>query len=211
MTFITTYSPHIPYDDTNIICKDNTYNLKISNNKELSCYRNLIKENDEFLRILIERLKEDKLLDNTVIAIFTDHYSYGYTDQNYVKEKKKEEDTNLIQKVPFIIWSKDTKHKNIDTIMDSADILPTLANLFGLDFDLNNYMGSDVFSKNHEKFVYFPDGSWYDGQIYSNDISTSDKETLEYIKTTSKIVNSKIKINDEIILSDYFKNKEKYK
>lgn len=211
MSFVITYTPHVPYDNTNSSCKDNPYNLKVKGNQELSCYRNLIKENDEFLKILLERLEVDKKLDDTVLVLFTDHYSYGYEDQAYVKEQKQTKDTNLLQNVPFIIWSKDIESEEIDTIMDTADILPTIANLFGLDFDLNNYMGDDVFSENHEKFVYFPDGSWYDGTIYSNDIDKINVNEDKFIAETSKKVNTKIKINEEIILSDYFKNREAYK
>lgn len=211
MSFVITYTPHVPYDNTNNNCRDNQYNLKVKGNQELSCYKTLIKTNDEFLRILLERLEKDQKLDDTVLVLFTDHYSYGYEDQDYVKEQKKIKDTNLLQNVPFIIWSKDIKHKEIDTIMDTADILPTVANLFGLNFDLNNYMGDDVFSKNHENFVYFPDGSWYDGKIYSNDIDKTAIAENDYIRQTSKKVNTKIKINDEIIVSDYFKTREVYK
>ena len=72
-------------------------------------------------------------------------------------------------------------------------------------------MGDDVFSENHEKFVYFPDGSWYDGTIYSNDIDKINANEDKFIAETSKKVNTKIKINEEIILSDYFKNREAYK
>lgn len=211
MTFVITYTPHVPYDNTNNNCRDNQYNLKVKDNTELSCYRNLIKANDEFLRLLLERLEEDKKLDDTVLVLFTDHYSYGYEDQEYVKEQKKIKDTNLLQNVPFVIWSKDIKHKEIDTIMDTADILPTVANLFGLNYDLNNYMGDDVFSENHENFVYFPDGSWYDGKVYSNDVDKLTIEKNHLFTEISKKVNTKIKINDEIIISDYFKKKEVYK
>jgi len=211
MTLVTTYTPHVPYDDTNDNCSNNPYNLNIKNDKELSCYRNLVKTNDEFLRLLLNRLEKDKKLDDTVIVLFTDHYTYGYDNQDYVKKQKKTTDTNLLQNVPFIIWSKDIKHQDIDTLMDTADILPTLANLFGLDYNLNNYMATDVFSENHENFIYFPDGSFYDGKIYSNNLKNANEETMEYVKKMSKYVNTKIKINDEIILSNYYKNKEKYK
>ena len=66
----------------------NPYQLKVEGNKELSCIRNLAKETDEMLRILIERLEEDNLLENTVLVLATDHYAYGYGDQSLIEEYK---------------------------------------------------------------------------------------------------------------------------
>ena len=104
MTYITTYSPHLPYDKNNPNCEKNLYGL--DNKKigtELSCIYNLARDTDEFLRILIERLEEEKILDDTVLVLFTDHYMYGYSDVNYIQKEKNVDNLNLIQNVPFII------------------------------------------------------------------------------------------------------------
>ena len=157
---------------------------------------------DEFLQTLIKRLEEDKLLDNTVLVIFTDHYAYGYSK---VHEVKNIDDNNMIQNVPFIIWSKDIESKTIDTIIDSIDITPTIANLFGLDYNSKHYIGTDVFSSNHDNFVYFPDYSWYDGNIYYKGGHITSYDNQEYVKETSMKVNKKIELNDAILNSDYYR------
>ncbi len=190
VTFITTYSAHVPYVG-NEICDG----LGIKD--ELKCIKSLAHETDTFIKILIERLEKDGYLDNTVIALYADHYAYGYSKINEIKGIN---DNNLIQKTPFIIWSHDIDHKDIDTIMDTADIPVTLFNMFGIKYNRALYMGTDVFSKNHENFVYFNDYSWYDGKYYSKE-NRSD----EYTKKISKIVNQKIDINLKIIHSDYYR------
>ena len=199
VTFITTYSAHVPYAD-NEICKakdGKNKALEVKDNPELSCLNILANETDAFIKLLIERLDKDGYLDNTVIVLYADHFAYGYTKVN---EQKGIEDNNLIQKTPFIIWSKNLKHQDVDTIMDTADIPVTLFNMFSITYEPKLYMGTDVFSNNHEKFVYFKDYSWYDGSYYSID----NKED-EYTKNISKIVNQKIDINTKLLHSNYYK------
>lgn len=51
------------------------------------------------------------------------------------------------------------KPERVDSLCCTLDILPTLSNLFGLDFDSRLYMGRDVFS-DAEPFVLLRDHSW---------------------------------------------------
>ena len=199
MTFITTYSAHVPYKQNEMceeLAKEHS-DLLVKNNEQLSCIRLLANETDNFIKLLLMRLEDDGYLDNTVIVLYADHYAYGYDGVNDIKRI---DDTNLIQHTPLIIWSKGMKHKNIDTIIDTADIPVTLFNMFGIKYEPKLYIGTDVFSNNHEKFVYFNDYSWYDGVYYSKE-SKDD----EYTKKISEIVNQKITINEKIIHSNFYK------
>ena len=199
MTFITTFSAHIPYDN-NAICKekgDDFKELHVDGNKELSCLRMLANETDKLLEVLIERLEEDDLLDDTVLVMFADHYAYGYSEETTIKG---ETDSNLIQHTPFVIWSPNIDHEDIDIINDTADIPVTILNMFGIEYNPKLYMGTDIFSNNHEQFVYFTDHSWYDGEYYSKDGGESD-----YIKDISSLVNKKIDINRKILASDFYR------
>jgi len=205
-SFIISYSPHIPYDDTNDRCVTNPYNLKVEGNKELSCIRNLARETDEMLRVLIERLKEDNKLDDTVLVLATDHYTYGYEDQESIKEYKGTDNNYLLQKVPLVIWSNDLEHKEVNELVDTADILPTLLNMLGISYNPNYYVGTDVFSENHEDFVYFDNSIFYDGNILYTGYQVSSEES-KYVNDIISTIKKKITLNDNIILSDYFKEK----
>lgn len=203
-SFIISYSAHVPYDDTNDRCISNPYNLNVEGNKELSCIRNLAHETDEMLRILIERLKKDNLLDNTVLVLATDHYAYGYGDQASIKKYKNTNNDYLLQKVPLVIWSPNLKHNNIDTLMDTADILPTLLYMMGIDYNEDYYIGTNVFSSNHDKFVYFSSDTFYDGKtLYDSNTKNINNANID---ETIKTIRKKIDLNNKFIISDYFKS-----
>lgn len=206
MSFVVSYVAHMPYNKENNKCNDNPYQLDVPGNEALSCIRNLARDTDEFLRIMIERLKEENKLEDTVFILFSDHYAYAYDDQEYVKEQKEETDANLLQNVPFVIWNSNMEKEEVDTLMDSADILPTIANLFGLStYEANHYLGTDIFSKYHDPFVYFNDYSWYNGTVY---YKGQLQNPPEEIKQISEKVNQLIHVNDAILLSDYYSKKK---
>ena len=203
-SFIISYSAHVPYDDTNDRYISNPYNLNVEGNKELSCIRNLAHETDEMLRILIEKLKKDNLLDNTVLVLATDHYAYGYGDQASIKKFKNTNNDYLLQKVPLVIWSPNLKHNNIDTLMDTADILPTLLYMMGIDYNENYYIGTNVFSSNHDNFVYFSNDTFYDGKtLYDSNTKNINNANID---ETIKTIRKKIDLNNKFIISDYFKS-----
>ncbi|NLM62782.1 MAG: LTA synthase family protein, partial [Mollicutes bacterium] len=204
MTFITTYSVHGPYGENNYLCQKifNENPEIITDDRELTCVSELSKMTDEFVQKLIERLTEDELINDTVLVIFTDHYAFGYSKVYDVKNIK---DSNLIQNVPFIIWHNDIDKKIIEKIVTSSDIMPTIANLFGLTFNPNYYVGTDVFNNKHDNFVYFSDYSWYDGNIYYKGAHASAYDDPEYIIRISEKVNKKIQLNDAILNADYYR------
>ena len=205
MSFVITYTAHMPYDNSNDKCVNNPYQLQVEGDESLSCIRNLAKDTDEFLKELIMRLDQEHRLEDTVLILFTDHYTYAYPNIQFVYEQKASDNTNLLQNVPFLIWSKDITPKQIDTLMSTTDILPTIANLFGLEgYDPDHYLSSDVFSIRHPNYVYFADNSWYDGTLYYHGQEVSE-ELQEYVSKISTEVQTKIKINEDILLSDYYK------
>ena len=203
MTFITTYSAHLPYDDENPNCGKDLYGYHEST-KERTCIYNLAHDTDEFLRILIEKLKDAGKLEDTVLVLFTDHYMYGYSDTEEIQKKKGVDNLDLIQNVPFVIWSNSIKHKEIRTIMDTADIPPTLLNLFGITYPVNYFVGTDVFSDEHENYVYFSKNSFYDGKMYYNGKQKVKDKDKEKIQNTLKDIQEKMNLNEKIVLSNYF-------
>ena len=74
--------------------------------------------------------------------------------------------------------------------------------MFGIEYEPKYYMGTDIFASNHAPYVYFNDYTQYDGNIYYD--NKYDGDVDEYIKQTTMNVNLKIKMNDDIIKSNYF-------
>lgn len=210
MTYVTTYSAHLPYDSENPNC-NNMYGLDIDNDTEMSCIRNLARDTDEFIRILIESLKERDLLDDTVLVLFSDHYMYGYSDVNELLEWKQVDNVNLLQKVPFVIWNNKIKKNSINEVMDTADIVPTLLNLWNISYNPNYYVGEDVFSDIHDKFIYFSESIFYDGTLYYDGKGKYTEEEQEYIKDVLQKIKTNININNNLILGNYFAHVNKNK
>ena len=163
LSFYTTYSAHLEYNKGNKVYKSINHTLKTKEEytEEELIYRTLCNDTDNFLKILIQKLEKKGILDDTILVLVTDHYVYGYSDTDYVAIKKGTiNDRKYLQNTPFIIWGKNIKSEKIDTILDTADILPTLLNLLDIDYNPNNYLGIDVFSNYHDDFIWFSDGDY---------------------------------------------------
>lgn len=195
LSFMTTYSAHLEYTEDNRVYKTIDHNLKnYGYTDEEYVYRVLANDTDNFLKKLLKNLEEDNKLDDVVIVLVSDHYSYGYSDSDYVALRKDTiNDRKELQKTPFVIWSKGLPHEDIDNILDTADILPTLLNMLDIEYNPNNYLGDDVFSETHDDFVYFSDGTY----IKSNSCVLSHEAILTK-------VNYKIYKNKSILLTNYY-------
>lgn len=195
LTFITTFSTHLPFDDTNEKCQYRKYDLSGSNS-ELTCLKNLARDTDEMLRLLIEKLDQNNKLDDTVLVMVTDHYLYGYTN---VAEAKNQTNEYLLQNTPFIIWNNQIEHQDINILIDSADILPTILNMMNIEYNPNLYIGEDAFSKNRKNYIYFNEDTYYDGNtLYDINNYSKDKNIYNEIKEI-------IRFNDNLIETNYLK------
>lgn len=194
-SFFTTYSAHLEYTESNKVYKDAK---RIKKNKKWSdeeyIYRVLAHDTDLGIKKLIDKLDSAGKLDDTVLVFVADHYVYGYSDTEYVALRKDViNDNKELQNTPFIIWSKDIESMEVDSILDTADILPTMLNLLGIDYNPNMYMGTDVFSKNHDHFVWFHDGTYIKDKY-----ATLSNEAI-LTKT-----NYNISKNKSILLTNYY-------
>jgi len=187
---------------------------------------------DEALGQLFEDLDKSGLLDNTVVVIYGDHdsklkkneyrrlYNYDYeTDSVLDKDDPNYKEVDyysyeLNRKVPFIIWTKDSKdnellNKEITEVMGMYDVLPTLGNMFG--FKSKYALGNDMFSV-EENTVVFPDGNWLTNKMYYSQSKGEGKilnpeETIseDYIAQHSQLADKLISISDSIIVYDLIK------
>ncbi len=126
--------------------KDEVAHLELSENARayLACQMEL----DRALEYLLEQLEEAGQLENTVICLSGDHYPYGL-DKSVIDELAGHEvdETFEIYKSTLILWSGDMPEPVVvDKPCESLDIIPTLSNLFGLDYDSRLLMGQDILS-----------------------------------------------------------------
>lgn len=213
LDYIITYSPHTPFRSTGGVCK--LILQKEHPNEELpeldkeECVKIMVGETDKMIGQLIQALKDNNLYDNTVIVAYADHYLYTINDIS-ILAKYKETDNNLINNTPFFIWSSDIEAKDINVTTSQLNILPTVLNLFGIDYNSNNYIAKDSLSPEYDPHVFFSDYSWYDGNVYveNNSITNGGSMDLSELKKKSEMINNIIKKNDLTLKYDYFKPKK---
>ncbi len=122
-------------------------------------------ETDLFIGELVDRLTQEGLLEDTVLIFYADHYDYYMMDDQLNMQIKGVDNGNLLQHTDFFIWSADLAPTQIDKVTSSLDVLPTVANLFGLDTSGAFLAGHDGLG-DQGGYVFFSDGSWYDGTTY---------------------------------------------
>ena len=118
-------------------------------------------ELDLAIENLISQLEEAGKLDDTVIVLSADHYPYGLTRQEISELRGYDVEQNFeIYRSGLIIWNSAMEETiEVNKPCSSVDILPTLCNLFGLDYDSRLLIGRDIFS-DCEGFVYFANRSF---------------------------------------------------
>ena len=204
MTFIITLSAHGPYENKSYCVNNDPPYVD-----EFECLKFMSNKTDIMLEKLLERLKEDNLLEETVIVLYSDHYPYAYSFTNeQLSSMKMIDSSNNIRNLPFIIYSPGIKHKEYSDFINDVDILSTILNLFNIEYNAKEYIGSDYFSKNHKNIMFLSDGTWYDGNIYSYD--NIEEEDKDYFKSISNFINNKLDLNKMIISNNYYA-KQKYK
>jgi len=213
VNYLITYSTHLPFSNAKGVCKqlldlDALEGLTVKDQMtEEECARRQAKETDYMMRLLVDKLKEKKLLDDTVFVVFSDHYLYTLEDKT-ILDKYKTTSNNLINKTPFFIWSGGDLKTTVKKVSSQLDILPTVLNLFGIDFNATNYIGTDILDNSHSNVVYFSDYSWYDGTLYvENGEVTNKKKIKDKAKFDKKnqYVSAMTKKNDLTLKYNYFK------
>ena len=214
MTWLTTVTSHQPYGSSTYGNKYlylfegaeyDDYNIKLKR------YMSKLKVLDDGLGVLIKGLEEQEKLENTVIVLYGDHYPYGLSN-NILKEAlpysidEKYEN----ERVPFVIWSNDLEATTFTEYTSYVNVLPTIANLFNLNFDSRYYTGLDLFSSEYESITVFADGSWkneeafYDASSSKITYYTNKEYSLKEIIEINQKVADKIKYSNLAIQHDYF-------
>lgn len=182
-------------------------------------------ELEHALTYLVGELEKAGIADDTVIVICPDHYPYALekgeswgNDMDYLGELYGYPVTNYMERDhnACIIWSGCLEDENKDMQTEisepsySLDILPTLCNLFGLDYDSRLLVGRDVLS-DEEALVIWPDYSWKTALGYYNYttrkfIPASEDITVDedYINAVNAVVKNKISYSKAVITYDYF-------
>ena len=169
-------------------------------------------ELDKAVGELIKNLEEAGKLEDTVIVISGDHYPYGLTlDEINELSTYKRDDTFEKYRMPLLIWSGSMKEPiKVEKIGSSLDILPTVLNLFGIEYDSRLLIGRDILSDT-DPLVIFSDRSFITDKgrynaITGQFIQNEGTEIQEgYVEKTNKIIYQKYQMSRLILENDYYR------
>lgn len=186
----------------------------------VKCYHACQLELEAAMASLIRQLEEAGIADDTVVVLATDHYPYGLerssTWQNtsdYLAELYGVEsyDKFIRDHNALIIWSGCLEDRDIvvNAPVYSLDILPTLSNLFGVEYDSRLLVGRDVFSE-EPPLVLWMDHSWktdkgcYEAQ--TGVFTPAEGVTVEdgYVDRISSRVANKVTYSRSVLEADFF-------
>ena len=178
---------------------------------EVKAYHACNIELDLAMEYLLQRLNEAGIAENTVIAISPDHYPYGLTDDKFDELAGKTVDHNFeVYKGIFLLYCQGQEPVTVDKLSCSMDIIPTLSNLFGLEYDSRLLMGYDIFS-DAPGLVVFSNYSWmtdegaYNAKTETFTASPGVTVDENYVSTMSKIVSRKFTYSARILDYDYYR------
>jgi len=159
---------------------------------------------------LMDKLEKAGIAENTVIVLSADHYPYGLEKQYLDELAGHELESNFeIYKSNLIIYKKGMEPVIVDKPCSSLDIIPTVSNLFGLEYDSRLLMGMDILSSS-PPLVIFSNRSWITDRAMYNSVkgevtfTDGTEEDKEYVKKINKIVADKFKYSAKILETDYY-------
>lgn len=182
-------------------------------------------EVEKMLTYLVEKLEEAGKLENTVFAMNCDHYPYGLPDaalaELYGLDAKNIRSNIELYKNQFILWSASMeKPVIVDTPAAAYDIVPTLANLFGLEFESKVITGTDILSSKENIAIIntltgsggnwnwkTTQGTYYSVKkkfVKSENCTLKDEEIDGYVKMINNKVSAMSKYSINILDYNYY-------
>lgn len=169
-------------------------------------------ELDKAVGELLSRLEQAGKLEDTVIVISGDHYPYGLTLGEINELSTFERDDKFEKfRMPFLIWSGSMKGSiKVEKIGSSLDVLPTVLNLFGAEFDSRLLMGRDILSDS-DPIVIFSDRSFITDKGRYNSLTEqftpNEGVTVEegYVDKINTIIYKKYQMSRLILENDYYR------
>ena len=197
--------------------KDAVADLPLSENCKAYIACNI--ELDKAMGNLLEQLEKAGQLERTLICLSTDHYPYGLTDAEYEELAGKDLSVGKDKfRNTLILWNAAmVESVYIDKACGPMDLMPTLLNLLGFDYDSRMYAGRDIFS-DREGMVIFNNRDFVtDSLIFiekgdisywlqdenGNDI-VQDTEKEAYLATARQEVKDRYDFSAYIIQENYY-------
>ena len=145
-------------------------------------------ELEKAMTTLLDKLSAAGKLEDTVIVMASDHHPYFMEDEQMEELAGKKLDKYSLYKNDLIIYNPSVEDVTVDKVCNTIDVLPTVLNLFGIEYDSRLIVGKDILSDS-EGMAIFADYSW----LTDNDSDYSN------------VVSNKYLVSKNIMVYDYYR------
>ena len=213
LAYYMTVSGHFQYNfkGDNSMCK--RHQSEVANWKgdtSAKAYMATQIELDRALKVLIDALEEKGKLDKTVFVLMGDHYPYALSVSSINSIASYEKDGTVeVNHSNLILWNSAMEDVTIDKVAMSADVLPTVLNLFGIEYDSRLLTGRDILSDT-EGLAVLKNRSWVTNKgtyfAANGSFVAKDGVTVEdgYVDNINSIVSNRLNISRLIVKNDYY-------
>ncbi|MBQ6893254.1 MAG: sulfatase-like hydrolase/transferase [Clostridia bacterium] len=221
-----TVSGHANYNfgGNNMSSKHRDIVESMSASDSIKAYHACQYEVELMLAELVRALDEAGKLEDTVFVMSADHYPYALTPDELkelysITASDVYDDLDLLRN-SIIIWCADMEEPVvIDKPCSSIDIIPTVSNLFGLEYDSRLLMGTDILSESDPLVILnalFTGPNWcwmnkygtYNGStgIFTpaEGFTATEEELNAYVKQINNLLWAKRNYSPKILEKDYY-------
>lgn len=208
-----TFSGHLLYKtEANSMASRNWEQVKdLPISSEARCYLACHIELDKALEYLLQRLEAEGVADRTAIVLVGDHYPYGLYNYQYSELVGYAIDDFTRQKSSLLFWVGGLEENIVvEEYCCNADILPTILNLWGFDFDSRMLAGTDVFSDGTHVAVlsdksFFTDKVWLNGSTGEIRYQVDPSEVPQgYVEDMIRLIETKFSLSADILNTAYY-------
>ncbi len=217
MSMWISYSGHQPYEIDSVgVSQDDVDKIK-------ELYPNL---NDEYVYYLAKSMDFDRAVEqflnvmewtgrinDVVVVIYGDHVAKGLDLSKGTNFDEifgvNSDDNPSITYTPLFIYANDMEHQVVNKYCTALDILPTLMNLWDIDYDNEYAFGNDILDDDYSGFSFDANGNYWNSDFYfnssNNTITTYNGYSEDSAREIVNNFNEKREICKEILKIDYFK------
>lgn len=221
-----TISGHMPYSNNRIVQPYLEQVRALPYSQTTQNYMATVMEVDRALELLLQKLEEAGKLDKTLIIATGDHIPYsnaGVLEELSGRTFGSSKDLEALNesaidfdvyKNTLILWSASMEEPvQVDKPCCQVDILPTVSNLLGFEYDSRMLSGRDILSDS-EGLVIFTSRSWRSDRGFYNrytqtftpaeGVTMTQEEQEQYVSTMKKLVEYKLACTSIIVENDFY-------
>lgn len=221
-----TISGHTPYSTNRIVSPYKETVRALPYSETTQNYVATAMEFDRSLKLLLDKLEAAGKLDKTLIVATGDHIPYAdvgvleelagkqFGSSDALKGLNEKSIDFDVYKSALILWSASmTEPVVVDKPCCQVDILPTVSNLLGLEYDSRMLDGSDILSDS-EGLVVFTSRCWRTDKGFYNrftgaftpaeGVSMTAQEQEDYVSAMKKLVGYKLDSTPLIVENNFY-------